>query len=92
MMVRMRRTIWAIVANDVVAGVAFVGVCFDCVAAFCEFEGGFGDDLVEGEGAAGESFAGVAVAEDVTLLFAFERDFPLSLAAVAFSSICRHVV
>jgi hypothetical protein len=56
----MRCTVGAVVAVDVFARVAVVGVGFQ--AAFGDFKGGFGDDLVEGVGAATEVFAGVAMA------------------------------
>lgn len=52
----------AVVAVDVLAGVALVGVALQRVAALVELEDRLWDDLVEGEGAAAEDLACVAVA------------------------------
>jgi hypothetical protein len=62
MMIGMSGAVWAVVAVYVFAGVTGVCVCFETVAALCELEGRFGDYLVEGECAAGEGFAGIAMA------------------------------
>ena len=43
-------------------GITSVGVLFQTVTAFCELESGLGHNLVEGEGAATESLAGVTMA------------------------------
>ena len=53
------------------------------LATGSDLEGGLGHDLVESVGAAGEDFAGVAVAEDVALLVGLEGPLPLVVAAVA---------
>jgi len=55
-----------------------------------DFEGGFGHDLVECVGSAGEDLAGVAVAKDVLLLVVLEGPFPLVVAAVALGWEGRH--
>jgi hypothetical protein len=60
--IRMCGTVGAVVAVDVFARVTSVGISLEAVAALCEFDGGFRDDLVEGERAAGEGFACITVA------------------------------
>jgi hypothetical protein len=42
-------------------GVTSIGVLFQTVTTLCELESGLGDNIVEGEGAATESFASVAM-------------------------------
>jgi len=81
----------AVVAVYVVARVTLVGVALNCVGALGDLEVGLGNDLVEGEGTAGEDLAGVAVAENVALLFLVKGGGPLSSAAVADSVERRHV-
>lgn len=49
------------------AGIALVGVVLECVAALGQLEGRLGDNLVEGEGAASEDLACVAVAVGLVL-------------------------
>jgi hypothetical protein len=61
-MIRMARAVGAVVAVYVVSGIALVRVLFEGVAAFCECEGGFWDDLIEGKCTAGQRFTSVAVA------------------------------
>lgn len=75
------------IAHSGVSGVCFVAVCLQL--AFGDFDVVFGDNLVEGIGAAAEGLAGIAVAEDVG--FIFEDDIPLDLAAVALSVAGRHI-
>ena len=58
-----RGAVGAIVAVDGFAAVAFV--CVGLETALGDLEGGLGDDLVQGIGAAAEVFAGVAVAGSV---------------------------
>lgn len=82
----MSRAIGAVVAHDSIAGVAGVGVGFQ--GAFGDLDGVFGDDLVQGVGAAAEGFARVAVAEDMG--FVVEGDVPFDLAAVALCVVGRH--
>ena len=53
------------------------------LAARSDLEGRLGHNLVQRVGAAGEDFAGVAVAEDVALLVGLEGPLPLVVAAVA---------
>lgn len=48
-----------------------------------DLEAGFGNDLVQSVGTAGEDLAGVAVAEDVALLVGLKGPLPLVVAAVA---------
>ena len=55
------------------------------LATGSDLEGGLGHDLVESVGAAGEDFAGVAVAEDMALLVGLKGPLPLVVTAVALS-------
>ena len=61
-MVRVRGAVTTIVAVHRRSGVAMVRVLLDFVLALGELEVRLGDQMVEGEGAAGEDLAGVAVA------------------------------
>lgn len=82
----MGSAVGTVVAVSGVAGVAFVGV--DVCFALCDLEVGLRGYLVESEFAAGEDFAGIAVAEDVG--FIAELDGPFSLATVAASLVGGH--
>lgn len=53
--------------NCVLTRVTLVGVALDCVGALGDLEVGLGNDLVEGEGTAGEDLAGVAVARGLSI-------------------------
>lgn len=77
------------VAVNWVAAVSLVGV--DLEVALCELEVVLGGKSVQGVFAAGLELASLAMAEDVSGSVLWELNAPLNSAAVAVTSVVRHV-
>jgi hypothetical protein len=73
-----------------VSRITLVGVVLQVITTLCDLERVLGDDLVQGVGAAGEDFAGVAVTQDVAGGVLVEGGGPFGGAAVAGSVVGGH--